>query len=73
MIERVKEIIAIRLGMDAENIDGEALLAEELGADSLDLVEIIIAVEDSFGVEIPDADVMEIKCAADIAAYLERQ
>ncbi len=72
MKERIKAIIAARLGIDAAGIDDYALLAEELGADSLDLVEIIIAVEDSFGVEISDEEVMEMKCVTDMVAYLER-
>ena len=72
MKERIKAIIAARLGIDAAGIDDYALLAEELGADSLDLVEIIIAVEDSFGVEISDEEVMEIKCVMDMVEHLER-
>ncbi len=72
MKERIKEIVAEQLDIAAEGIDDYALLAEELGADSLDLVEIIIDIEDSFGVEIPDEVVMEMKCVADIAAYLEQ-
>ena len=72
MKERIKAIIAARLGIDAAGIDDYALLAEELGADSLDLVEIIIAVEDSLGVEISDEEVMEMKCVTDMVAYLER-
>ncbi|MBQ4573908.1 MAG: acyl carrier protein [Clostridia bacterium] len=72
MKERIKAIIAARLGIDAAGIDDYALLAEELGADSLDLVEIIIAVEDSLGVEISDEEVMEMKCVTDMVAYSER-
>ena len=54
--ERVKEIIADRLGVDPEEVTPDASFVEDLGADSLDTVELVMALEEEFGVEIPDED-----------------
>lgn len=73
MEDKIKEIVAASLGLERGDIHSEAQFAEDLGADSLDLVEIIIAVEDEFHSEISDEAVMEMKCVADIVAYMEKQ
>ncbi|RUM88010.1 MAG: acyl carrier protein, partial [Thermovibrio sp.] len=54
--EKVKEIIADRLGVDPDEVTPEASFVEDLGADSLDTVELVMALEEEFGIEIPDED-----------------
>lgn len=71
MIEKLKEIIADQLGADMDKINAEASFKEDLGADSLDLVELIMAMEEEFGVEIPDEDAEKIKTVGDALAYVE--
>ena len=72
MFEKVQEIIAKELGIDKNKITGESRLTEDLGADSLDAVEIIMALEEEFKVEIDDSNFQEIKCVNDIVAVLEK-
>ncbi len=72
MFEKVQEIIAKELGIDKAKITGESRLTEDLGADSLDAVEIIMALEEEFKVEIDDSNFQEIKCVNDIVAVLEK-
>ena len=58
--ERVKKIIAEQLGVEEEDITPEASFVEDLGADSLDTVELVMAFEEEFGIEIPDDDAEKI-------------
>ena len=60
MEERIKEIIADQLGIDVEQIKPESKFVDDLGADSLDVVELIMAFEEEFDVEIPDEDAEKI-------------
>ena len=69
--EKVKEIIASQLSAKVENIKDDTNIAEELGADSLDLVEILMSLEDEFGVSIPDEAIPEIKTIKDIVKFIE--
>jgi acyl carrier protein len=59
--KRVKKIIAEQLGMDEDEIRGEAEFQKDLGADSLDIVEMIMSLEEEFGTEIPDEEAEKIK------------
>jgi len=68
--QRVKEIIADQLGVDIENIKPESKFVEDLGADSLDVVELIMAFEEEFGVEIPDEDAEKISTVGDVLNYI---
>ena len=69
--EKVKEIVVDLLGVDAEKVTLEARFREDLQADSLDLVELIMAFEDKFGGEISDEEVQKIATVGDEVTYLE--
>jgi len=71
VLEKVKEIVADQLGIDdVESITATTSLIKDLEADSLDAVEIIMAIEDEFGVEIPDEEAEGFKNIGDIAEYV---
>jgi acyl carrier protein len=69
--ERVKEIIAKELEVDAKQITSEAKFIEDLGADSLDIVELVMALEEEFGLDIPDEDADKLKSVGDALNYLK--
>ncbi|SNZ07054.1 acyl carrier protein [Persephonella hydrogeniphila] len=71
MEERIKEIIADQLGIDVEQIKPESKFVEDLGADSLDVVELIMAFEEEFDVEIPDEDAEKIQTVGDVIEYIK--
>uniref|UniRef100_A0A7C5U4U5 Acyl carrier protein n=1 Tax=Fervidobacterium nodosum TaxID=2424 RepID=A0A7C5U4U5_9BACT len=66
MEQRVCEIIAEQLGMDLSEVQPEKSLTEDLGADSLDIVDLVMAFEDEFGVKISDQDLSKIKTVKDV-------
>ena len=70
--EKVRKIVAQQLDLDPETITAESRLIEDLKADSLDIVELIMDLEQDFGVEIPDDDLPNIKTIGDIVSYLEK-
>jgi acyl carrier protein len=70
--ERVKSIIVEQLGVDAEEVTSEASFVEDLGADSLDTVELIMAFEEEFGVEISDEEAEKIRRVKDAVEYIEK-
>lgn len=67
---KVKEIIVDQLGVDADEVTTEASFVEDLGADSLDTVELVMAFEEEFDVEIPDEDAEKIATVADAINYI---
>jgi acyl carrier protein len=69
--EKVKEIIVEQLGVDPEKVTMEARFREDLEADSLDLVELIMAFEDEFGGEISDDEAQQIKTVGQAVTYLQ--
>lgn len=71
ILEQVKTIIVEQLGVPAEKVVAQARFREDLGADSLDLVELIMAFEDTFGGRISDDDARKIQTVGDAVAYLE--
>ncbi len=73
MFEKVKELIVDELGVDASEVTLQASLTEDLGADSLDAVELIMAIEEEFDVEIPDEVASEMKTVQDIISFIEKQ
>ena len=70
-IDKVKEIIANQLSVKAEDLKDDTNIAEELGADSLDLVEILMSLEDEFGVSIPDEAIPTIKSIKDLVDFID--
>ncbi len=70
--DRVKSIIVEQLGVDAEEVTSEASFVEDLGADSLDTVELIMAFEEEFSIEIPDEDAEKIKRVKDATEYVDK-
>ncbi|MCS7183574.1 MAG: acyl carrier protein [Thermoanaerobaculum sp.] len=69
--QKVKDIIVQQLGVDPEKVKPEATFTDDLGADSLDTVELIMAFEEEFGVEIPDEAAEKIRTVGDAIAYLK--
>ncbi len=70
--EQVKKIIASQLSVDVQNIDNSNSFVEDLGADSLDTVELVMALEEAFDMEIPDEDVEEISTVQKAIDYIEK-
>jgi acyl carrier protein len=71
--EKVKEIIAKQLGVNAADVTPEASFVEDLGADSLDTVELVMAFEESFNIEIPDEDAEKIVKVKDAVEYIKKK
>jgi acyl carrier protein len=69
---KVKQIIMDQLGVEAAAVKPEACFVEDLGADSLDRVELVMALEEAFGVEIPDADAEKIVTVQDAVEYVQQ-
>ncbi len=69
--ERLIEIISHQLGIDADNVTSDASFMEDLGADSLDTVELVMALEEEFDLEIPDSDAEKIQTVQDALDYLD--
>ncbi|MFZ3072403.1 MAG: acyl carrier protein [Thermodesulfobacteriota bacterium] len=70
---RVKKIIVEQLGVSEEEVKPEASFVEDLGADSLDTVEMVMAFEEEFSIEIPDEDAEKIKKVNDAVEYIEKK
>jgi acyl carrier protein len=73
MLEKIREIVVDQLGVDADQVTPAANFVDDLGADSLDTVELIMAFEEEFGVEIPDTDAEKIKTVQDVIDYIEEK
>ena len=70
--EKVKQIIVEQLGVDEGEVTGNASFVDDLGADSLDIVELVMAFEESFDIEIPDDDAEKIRTVKDAVEYIEK-
>jgi acyl carrier protein len=70
---RVKDIIINELGVEAEKVTPDASFVEDLGADSLDTVELVMAFEEEFGIEIPDEDAEKMQTVGDAIEYIKQQ
>ena len=71
MLEKMKEIIADQLNVDADSITAESRFKEDLEADSLDLFELVMALEDEYSVEIPAEDLQNLATVGDVMKYLK--
>lgn len=71
-IEKIKELLAAQLNISIDKINDNSKLVEDLGADSLDIVEMLMTLEDEFGISIPDEDAIKLKTIADIVSYIEK-
>ena len=71
MLEKMKEIIADQLGVSEDEVTLEASFKEDLDADSLDLVELVMALEEEYDVEIPSDDLAELNTVGDVINYLK--
>ncbi len=69
--EKVKSIIVEQLGVDGDEVTAGASFTDDLGADSLDIVELVMAFEEEFGIEIPDEDSEKISKVDDAVSYIE--
>ena len=73
VFEKVKEIVADQLGVSAEEVKPESSFVDDLGADSLDTVELVMALEESFDGEIPDEDAEKIRTVGEAISYIENK
>ena len=73
VFDKLKEIIVEQLGVEEDVVTPEANIQEDLGADSLDIVDLIQTIEDEYDLSIPDAAVEEIKTVNDIVNYIEKK
>lgn len=71
VFEKLQAILAEQFGEDEDNITLDTNLADDLGADSLDMADVLIAIEDEFEIEVPDEVVANVKTVSDIVAYIE--
>ncbi len=71
MIEKIKEVLAEQLGIHKEEISDDANILEDLGADSLDVIEMLMNLEDEYGVTIPDDKINQVKTVSEIAKLID--
>ncbi len=69
--DKVVEMVVDQLGVKKEEVTSQAKFVEDLGADSLDTVELVMALEDEFGIEIPDEDAEKAKTVGDVVNYID--
>ncbi len=70
-LEKIKAILAEQLDVDENSITEDSLLVEDLGADSLDAIDIVMSVEDEFQIEVPDEAIEKMESVGDIVAFVE--
>lgn len=73
ILEQIKEIISVQFNVDKESIDRETSFKDTLNADSLDLVELVMALEDEFNLEVEDEDMSSIKTVGDVVDNIESE
>ena len=70
--EKVRDIVVEQLGVEADEVSIDSTFIDDLGADSLDIVELIMAVEEEFNIEIPDEAAEKIKTVQDVVTYIDQ-
>lgn len=70
--EKVRDIVVEQLGVEADEVNLDSTFIDDLGADSLDIVELIMAFEEEFGIEIPDEAAEKIKTVNDVVTYIDQ-
>lgn len=73
VFDKIKDIIVEQLDVEEDAVTVEASITDDLGADSLDVVDLVMSIEESFDVEIPDEEVENIKTVGDIVKYIENK
>lgn len=73
MSPKIKDIIVEQLGVDPEKVKLEASFIDDLGADSLDIVELVMAMEEAFDLEIPDEEAEKLRTVGDVVGFLEKK
>ena len=71
LIDDIKEVVVEQLSVNADEVKDDAKFVEDLGADSLDVVELVMALEEKFDIEIPDDEAEKIQTLNDVVAYIE--
>ena len=71
--EKVRDIVVEQLGVEADEVTIDSTFIDDLGADSLDIVELIMAFEEEFGIEIPDEAAEKIKTVQDVVTYIDQK
>ena len=70
--DKVRDIVVDQLGVEADEVNIDSTFIDDLGADSLDIVELIMAFEEEFGIEIPDEAAEKIKTVQDVVSYIDQ-
>ena len=70
--KKVRSIIVDQLGVESDKVTADAKFIEDLGADSLDTVELVMAFEENFDIEVPDEEAEKLQSVADVVAYIEK-
>lgn len=70
--QQVRNIVAEQLGVDLAEVRADASILDDLGADSLDVVEMVMSLEEAFDIEVPDEDVEEMRTVSDVERYITR-
>ena len=73
MIEKIIELLAKQFRIDASTIDEETNIVEDLGADSLEIVDMLMALEENFGITVSDEEALTLKTVKDVAEFIERK
>ena len=71
MLDKIKSIVAEQLGVDEDQVTKDASFIDDLGADSLDIVDLIMNLEETFNIEIPDSDAEKVATVGDVVDYIK--
>lgn len=73
MIEKIKELLAKQLRLDVNTLEDDTNIVEDLGADSLDMVDMLMTLEENFGITVSDEEALTLKTIRDVAEFIERK